>query len=235
MNRRTVTRVGVVTGMMAEARCLPRHGSGSSHIVLCSGGDAGQAAECARRLLAEGAEGLLSFGLAGGLDPTLRPGAVIFAEHVIGPDGDHWPVDSTWRDAILAVSGADALVTGDVVGSDKPLRSVSEKANLFAKTDARAVDMESHAVAREADELGAPFVVLRVVADAATRALPRSALAGLGPDGRLRPGAVLGQLALRPWELAALLALACDTNLALRALRRAAATSAVPLFGGGLV
>lgn len=228
-----MNQVGVVTGMVAEARCLPRPVAVGSSAFLCSGGDARSAAACARRLLAEGADGLLSFGLAGGLDPALRAGAVVLAEGVIGPNGERWPADRAWRDALVAIPGPDSLIMGDVAGSDRPLVSASEKAELFAATHAYAVDMESHAVARVAVENDVPFAVLRAVADTATRTLPRAALSGIGADGRSRPAAVLGQLVLRPWDLPAMLVLALVSARALRVLRRAAAASAAPLFGGG--
>lgn len=227
-----MNRVGVVTGMAAEARCLRQPGACRVVAVLCSGGDAGRAGDCARRLLAGGADRLLSFGLAGGLDPALRSGAVVVAENVIGPGGERWQTDRLWREAVLAVPGSGQRVVGDVAGSDRPVVSVAERAELFARVRACAVDMESHAVARVAAENGAAFSVLRVIADPAGRTLPRAALVGLRADGRTRPLAVLGRLALRPWELPAVLALAFDVMTALRVLRREAATS---LFSSGLV
>lgn len=229
-----MNRVGIITGMVAEARCLPRPDAGDVPAFLCSGGDAGRAAECACRLLAEGADGLLSFGLAGGLDRALRVGAVVVADGVIGPDGERWSADGAWRDALLAAPGELRFTVGDVAGSDRALVSATEKAELFAATRAHTVDMESHAVARVAVENNVPFAVLRVVADTATRTLPQAALAGIGADGQTRPAAVLSQLVLRPWDLPAMLVLALVSARALRSLRRVAAASPAPLLGGGL-
>jgi hopanoid-associated phosphorylase len=228
-----VNRVGVVTGMVAEARCLPRTDAGGVLTFLCSGGDSGRAAECARRLIAEGADGLLSFGLAGGLDPELRVGAVVLGEGVIGPDGKRWLADRPWCEAFLAEPGSAPLIVGDVAGSDRALVSASEKAELFAATRALTVDMESHAVARVAAENNVPFAVLRAVADTAARTLPNAALPGIGTDGRARPAAVLGQLVWRPWEAPAVFFLALVAAKALRSLRRVAATSSAPLLRGG--
>ena len=70
--------VGVVTGSWVEARCLRRQ----DVRVACSGGSAERARSEAARLVAEGAAALVSFGLAGGLAPELRPGDLLLPETV---------------------------------------------------------------------------------------------------------------------------------------------------------
>ncbi|MFQ5957876.1 MAG: hypothetical protein ACE5LF_00755 [Alphaproteobacteria bacterium] len=227
-------RLGVVTGMATEARCLPRSEAGDAVQVVCSGGDSGRAAAGAKGLLARGANGLLSFGLAGGIDPALAAGAVVIGDTVIASDGRRWEVGRSWRDALVTALAGLGPVVGAIAGSDRPLATVAGKRALYAATGALAVDMESHAIARVAAENGIPFVTLRVVADPAKRALPRSALAGLGADGQIRTGAVLWRLALRPWEAPRIVALALDTRRALAALRRCSA-AADALLGGGSV
>ena len=66
--------LGIVTGLASEAACL-----GKVQFCRVAGADAVRAGLAARALIAEGCLGLLSFGLAGGLDPNLEPGAVIVA------------------------------------------------------------------------------------------------------------------------------------------------------------
>ena len=225
-----MTSLGVVAGMAVEARCLPRPSAGDALEVACSGGDAARAAAAAERLVSKGARALLSFGVAGGLDPALGPGALIVAETVIAPDGTRQSTDSAWRAALLADLAPMGPVGGALVGSDRLISSVGAKRALFEATGASAVDMESHAVARVAAASGVPFAVLRAVADPAGRALPGAARAGLGTDGRVRVASVLLSLARRPWEMPGVFALALDTRRALRALRRGAEVAA--LFGG---
>ena len=107
-----------------------------------------------------------------------------------------------------------------MLGADRVIASAAEKRALFAGAEAVAVDMESHGVALVAPT---PFVILRVVADAADQAIPRAATAGFGADGRVRTGAVLASLARRPWELADLIRLGLASHRATRTARRAAA------------
>lgn len=224
-------RLGVVTGLAAEARCLQR-AADEEMSVVCSGGDAERGADGARSLIAEGADALLSFGLAGGLDPGLAPGAVIVGDAVIDMDGARFDTHAAWRVGLLAALAGLGPTAGVVVGSDRPIVTPAAKGALHTKLGAAVVDMESHALARVANQASVPFAVIRAVADAAGRALPRAALAGLGEDGNIRVGPVLGEIVRRPWELPGLVMVTVDVRRALAALRRCAAAGA-PLFGCG--
>jgi len=77
-------RIGIVTGVEREAACLRAPGVD----VRCSGANAAVAYELARALIKDGADCLLSVGLAGGLDPRLGPGAVIVANEVFAVAGE---------------------------------------------------------------------------------------------------------------------------------------------------
>src|SRR5215217_712246 len=81
-------RILVVTGLALEARIA----AGPHITTLCSGGDP---LLLRSRLAATGPRGLravISFGLAGGLDPTLRPGDVVVASEVTS-GADVWQAD----------------------------------------------------------------------------------------------------------------------------------------------
>ena len=71
--------IGVVVGMAAEARIVRR----LEWRVAIGGGSAAGAHEAARRLIEDGCDALVSFGLAAGLDPALRPGALIVPSLVV--------------------------------------------------------------------------------------------------------------------------------------------------------
>ncbi|MBV9758454.1 MAG: hypothetical protein JO047_15510, partial [Alphaproteobacteria bacterium] len=63
---------------MAEARIARDLGRPAA-----GGGNAIGAEQAARRLIDAGVRALLSFGLAGGLDPALRPGALLIPREVL--------------------------------------------------------------------------------------------------------------------------------------------------------
>ena len=215
-------RAGFVTGLAVEARILRRNLAPSDLqddvMVACAGADSGRAGRAAAALLEAGAGALISYGIAGGLDPALRAGAVVLADAVLLPGGQAVPTDSPWRERLLGLAAGHTLTGGTLAGSDRALASLADKRGLFETSGAVAVDMESHAVAAVARTAGVAFLVLRAVADPAGRPLPRAVRGSIAANGEPRPAVVLARLATRPWELPALLALRRDSTLALKAL-----------------
>ncbi|CAK0769656.1 Nucleoside phosphorylase domain-containing protein [uncultured Gammaproteobacteria bacterium] len=221
-----MNRWGVVTGLRAEAR-IAETAFGRGWVV-CAGPGPAHARRAALALVERGAAGLVSFGIAGGLDPSLRPGTLILAGTVIGPGGEIWSCDAdgvrelTHR--VGALANPPAFVTGvRIAGSDSAVVSVADKRVMVEAVTAAAVDMESHAVAAMAEERGLPLLVIRAVADPAGRSLPPLALAGIAGDGSTRPWAVVAKLLLAPQHLPALLRLASDSSAGFAALSALAA------------
>ncbi|MGE0736227.1 MAG: hypothetical protein AB7G15_09380 [Alphaproteobacteria bacterium] len=232
-----IRRVGVVCGMIAEGECLRdavnARPTAERPAVIAVGGRSADARAAAERYVKQGFGGLVSFGVAGGLDPRLKPGDLVIGTKVIGPDGDVYVTHEPWRNRLLAACEKAKLprvFEGACAGRGEPAKSASEKKLILDSTGALAVDMESHEVADVARTAGLPFVVVRAVLDSASHAIPSSALAGLAADGSTRPGAVLGHAALRPWEMAGLARLARDQKKALAALRAIAALGFFRLF-----
>jgi adenosylhomocysteine nucleosidase len=215
--------VGVVTGLRAEARCLRR----LKVRVLCSGGSAERARAVVAALVVGRVAGLVSFGLAGGLAPDLRPGDLLLPDAVVTPEGSSIAVDPSWR-ARLGARFDRAGLRPDgrtLLGSESVVATVRDKQALLESSRACAVDMESHAVAGAACKAGIPFVIIRAVADAYDRVIPQAALEALRPDGRVRVPATLGGVIRQPGQLIALLRLGGASAVALATLRRAVALS----------
>lgn len=202
-------RVGVIVGMTAEGALLP-----PGTVWAAAGGVTRRVTELAERLLAEGAEGLLSFGIAGGLDPALRPGDVVVGTAVQW-EGETFEADGVWKCRLL--SGIPFSRSGTVAAVGRIAATPAAKRALH-DGGASIVDMESGAMARVCARAGKPFAVLRAVADPAGRGLPRSVFVGLAPDGSPRPLAVMAALARRPWELPGLIRVGLDSRAALVAL-----------------
>lgn len=216
-NPATARSLGVVTGLAKEAACLRRSGAAEMPMVHAAAGRPEEAAAAARSMAAHGASGLVSFGVAGGLDPSLGAGVIVIASSVIGPDGAAIQAHEPWVKALLRVDGA--FDSGAVFGSDRPVMTALDKRRLFRRHGALAVDMESHPVAAAATDAGIPFVAIRAIGDPAGRSVPRAALAGLMPDGRTRALPVLAGLLRRPRDFAGIWRLARETDRALDALR----------------
>jgi adenosylhomocysteine nucleosidase len=184
--------------------------------VGIGGGTAAGAVDAAVRLLDEGAGGLISFGLAGGLDPAVRPGEVLVPVTVLTDDGVY-----AADPALGAQFGG--LTAHRLWGGTRVAASAAEKRALFERTGAHAIDLESGAVARLASDRAVPFIAVRAVCDPAERDLPPVALAALDRAGAIGLGRVVLSLLRRPRQVPGLLALARDAAAARRALVRVSA------------
>ena len=135
--------------------------------VRCGVGPA--RAEAAVRQLAERPEAILSVGTAGALVEGLRVGDLVIASETFVDDAPH---ESIACSPDLVQTLADAcreegrpFRVGSMVTVRDAVFPREHRDRLFRTTGALAVDMESHAIARQARALGVPFACLRVVSD----------------------------------------------------------------------
>jgi adenosylhomocysteine nucleosidase len=200
-----------VSGLAREAAIA----AGPGVRALAAGGQ--RLAALIETAISEGAAGILSFGIAGGLDPELAPGAAILATAVVA-GGERWGADAAWRERLAArLPGA---IVGDLAGVDLPVMTRADKYALVAATGAVAVDMESHIAARLAAAHGVPFAALRVICDPAARAIPPAAIAGTREDGGTDLSAIFLALLRGPGQLPAMIRLAGDARIAFGVLAR---------------
>ena len=207
----------VVTGLLKEARAA----QGPGIRTLCSGGDSNRLRKLLAELDPDAFWGVVSFGIAGGLDPTLAPGDILVGTAVSHGASRHCarnPLSDALSDTLRTRHGR--VGTADFAGSDRAVIRIEDKAALRAETGAGAVDMESHVVAAWAAKHGLLFSILRVVSDPAHRALPALATEALTPDGRVDLRRVLMGLARRPRQLRALADAGRDARAAFDGLGR---------------
>ena len=180
----------VVVGMAFEARIA----AGLGVPIVC-GGDGQHLAASLARAMAAGCGGLISFGVAGGLAPHLKPGNCVIGSAILD-NGTSLPTDARWAQRLMRI--LPNTVHGPILGVREPIAHADDKAALHRETGALTVDMESHVVARAAARHRVPFAAMRVVVDPVERTIPRSALAGTRPDGTIDPLAVMRSLLRRP-------------------------------------
>ncbi len=224
--------VGIVCGMVSEVRALGRWADDSRIAIAVSGARPGRAEAETRRLVAGGCRVLLSWGVAGGLDPALAPGDLVIPGEVVAEDGARLPLsdaviarlDRAIQTSEMPRSSRGMAKSGAILGLERMVLTVADKADLYQRTGAVAVDMESHRVALVAAEAGLPVLAVRAIGDPAGRALPALAALALGEDGRPRIGPVVAGLLRRPGDVAALLRVRRDTVAALATLTAVADT-----------
>jgi adenosylhomocysteine nucleosidase len=203
----------VVVGLAFEARIA----AGPGVHVICSGDGRNLAAEISTAIASQNCRGLISFGVAGGLAPDLRPGTCVVGSAIVSGEA-RMPTDPIWSQRLMkAIPDA---VHGLLVGVPAPVADPAAKRSLYQKTGALAVDMESHIVAAVAALHGLPVAAIRVITDPAVRALPVAAVAAMRPNGTTDIAAMIRTVMRRPQELPALLRTALDARAARATLMR---------------
>lgn len=205
----------VVTGMAFEAAIA----AGAGVEVFYRSGAGGFETALAERLRRPCA-GVISFGVAGGLAPGLKPGDIVVPAAVV----DHattYATDVRWSTALRAA--LTHAFDGVLAASDVAVTGVAGKAAVHARGGALAVDMESHMAARQALAVGVPFAACRIVIDPFDRAVPSAALVALDENGRTNIPALLGELLRHPGQIPELMRLGRDASVAKQAMRAARA------------
>jgi adenosylhomocysteine nucleosidase len=150
---------------------------------------------------------VLTCGFAGGLDPDLKCGEVIYETD-----------DSAELRQALARSGARA---GRFHCVDSVAVTAASKLDLRRQTGADGVEMESGAIRAIAREKGIPSVTIRVILDTAGEDLPLDFNRLMTPDMRMDPVKLGLSLARAPGKIPGLVRFGKRTQLAARALARA--------------
>lgn len=228
--------VGIVCALRSEARHLvrpaPRQASvqrlADGKLLVLTGMGPAAATNGAESLVAAGADALVSWGLAGGLDPQLPAGKIFLPSEIATPGGASLASDVLWRERLAAeLTGFAPLSSGRLVTVAAAVTTVAGKAALFESSGAAAVDMESAAIAQVAHGRTLPFLAVRVIVDRAGDVLPDTFVAAIDASGEFSVWRLLAQLARSPGELSALLQLAHTFQQANRALAAVAASGAL--------
>ena len=147
---------------------------------------------------------VLSCGFAGGLNPYLATGTVVFSSD-----------EDAGLTGVLLAAGACPV---RFHSSDHVVTTVTEKRALWAQTGADAVEMESHIIRAICRAHAIPSATIRVISDAAAENLPLDFNALMTADQRLNYGKLILTLLVCPRKIAALLRLQRQTQLAAKNL-----------------
>ncbi|MEE9498813.1 MAG: hypothetical protein V3V24_05700 [Nitrospinaceae bacterium] len=137
----------------------------------------GMGRDRARRALVEVAERydlkeIISIGYAGALDPSLEVGDLIVADKVIKMDSSHPDEGVKSYSLNKEIFNSTAALRGRILLTvDHVAATPQEKKNLREKYSAVAVDMETSALAEEAQARNIPFISVRAITDTAVQEL----------------------------------------------------------------
>jgi adenosylhomocysteine nucleosidase len=100
---------------------------------------------------------VISAGFAGGLDPTLQVGAIVYS--------------SQDRDIAKVLQNQGAR-GGNFLSAETVAITAGQKKQLRLKSGADAVEMESHTIAEVCREANVPCTIIRVISDSVHENLP---------------------------------------------------------------
>jgi uridine phosphorylase len=162
---------------------------------------------------------VLTCGFAGGLNPDLKLGEVVFetanaplAPSLSPPSGER--VSARTDEGLFSKLSAAGAKPARFFCADRIATTVAEKKSLRAETGADAVEMESAAIHAVCRERGIPCATVRVILDTAGEDLPLDFNALAKPDMNLDYGKLAWAIAKSPGKIGALLKLQKQTRFA---------------------
>lgn len=204
------TRLGVIAALPFEAACFSstpvRPGTyqavSPDVYVFCAGMGAYNASQAAQTLIAADVDALVSWGVAGALDPGLVSGDTVLPIQVFDSEQNVYATDHAWHAALQSRLGQQRLFAdGTILSVQDVQHDVRSKSDLHQATQALAVDMESAAVARVALSANKPFVVVRTIFDSVSMRIPASSTNATDQYGQVSIPKLISGLARKPAEV----------------------------------
>jgi adenosylhomocysteine nucleosidase len=193
--------------------------------ILVTGIGKKNAARAIRNFLASGAgvpDAVLTCGFAGGLEPRLLHGEVLFEIESWRDELHESSSASEIRDSHSSSLRKKFLAAGArerrFLCADRIAVTAEEKWTLWQQTGADAVEMESGHIRAICREHGIPSATVRVISDIAGEDLPLDFNALAKPDQNLDFGKLLLAIARSPGKIPALLRLQKQTAAAAQKL-----------------
>ena len=218
--------LGIVTALLSEARCfyqtpvLPGPQKISENISLIVSGIGQQAANtAAQRLVAAGADCLLSAGIAGALSQELKAGDLLFPDSVSTDTGLQYHCDPGWHENVVPeiTNKLQKPFCGELLSTEKIISTKEDKIEA-GKYGAIAVDMESAAILHVANEHQIPALVIRTVIDPLAYSIPDFIVKNHDQYGEIDTVSLVRSALLRPVEMIKLLCLGTYYRAARRSL-----------------
>jgi nucleoside phosphorylase len=144
---------------------------------------------------------VITSGCAGGLNPQLVTGDVVF-------EGEFRIQNSEFRSRLLAAGALE----GKLHCADHVATTAAEKMALWQKTNADAVEMESQIIRDICRDQKIPSATIRVILDQAGEDLPLDFNALMTPDMKLDGGKLALTILKSPGKIGALLRLQKQTK-----------------------
>jgi adenosylhomocysteine nucleosidase len=193
----------------------------SNNILLAYAGAGPANAEHASRLLiAKGVKKLISWGCAAALSPQLKQGDLVLANQLLSEQHQIFNSNPLWMKHLHQLLDKQLTINdGNLAESSHIISTHSDKQLIFHQTGAVALDMESCAVAKTAQQANLPYLAIRAIADPASMNLPQAVIHALNERGQIKLGKLLRFLLTHPWEITGLIKLGLHFSAARKTLK----------------
>ncbi len=189
-------------------------------LLTLAGAGPSNAERAAQQLIANGADQLISWGCAAALSPDLKPGDLVLADQLTATQQQPFNTDAIWRQHLQKLLSAELPISvGRLTESAQIVAQSHNKKLIYQQTGAIALDMESYAIAKAAQQAGLPCLVIRVIADPANMDLPQAVSQSLNSQGQVQLGKLLVFLLSHPWEVPGLIRLGLHFHAAQKTLK----------------
>jgi len=222
-------KLGIIVALPAEARCFQ---SGKinlrlpieikKNIFLCvSGIGYTSSLNATKELIKLNVDALISWGIAGATCNSVNTGDLILAESVVCEYRERiYNASSDWYKKIIYHfdSSLSNILKGSVVSTNDICSTSEKKIELFKKTGALAIDMESAAMAEVAIDNNIDFIVIRAIADNASLNIPEALIKNIDGFGRVKIIKLIISCLLHPSQINQIFLLAISYKKALKSL-----------------
>jgi len=201
------------------------HSLNETTLLCLSGTGPENAAKTANQLISNGANRLVSWGCAAALHESCKPGDLILPDCLVSENSPPIFLNSPWLEesrAVLQTINPDCELTGTLAESVHIVSTAAEKKRVAEHTQAKALDMESYAIAEVAKLHELPCLVVRAIADPASMDLPKAISFAIDQQGEVVLTRLLSYLITHPNEIPSLIRLGKDFSLARKTLQLAA-------------
>lgn len=222
---------GIVVALPEELRTLTSNklikgGScliSNNVLVIYSGTGPINASSATEYLISQGATKIISWGCAAALSETLKSGDLMLANGVIATEENKavpLSVNANWHQHTKDLLSTFIKVHSGCLAESKSIVSSSQlKKQIHRNTSAIALDMESIAIAKVANNHTLPFLAIRVIADPVEMNLPLAISNSLNEQGEVSLSKLLLYLANHPAELPGLIRLGLHFKAATKTLK----------------
>ncbi len=171
-------------------------------IATHSGAGPENASNAAQNLLDKGCSKLISWGCAAGLADGLLAGDLCLPELLISENRQYFPVHSEWQQQTMSLLAyLQPIHSGPFCTNNTIVSWSRDKKAIHQSTGAIALDMESAAIAKIAEQKSIPYLVIRVIADTASMNLPAAITKSLDEKGQINNNKLVLNIITNPRQI----------------------------------